>query len=266
HRGRRRGPAARFPGAARPGEDHPDVWQLDLPGPALPRAAHAAPRGLLPLPQPGRQHAEGAGQALEAGDRQGTGQAGQARGARRHPGVDRRAEVLPRALPQGLGLDDLPRVHQVFRIDGTLEARHQVDRVAKLFLQRAHLAEADAVLAGARPLHRERAIHDALIELPRLFQIGFAVRPHQDLAVEVAVADVAEERDRHRRTSYVLRGLDNALGEARDRNADVGRHGARTGAQLQAGEVRLVARGPEAVALLGLGRPLEVHSAVLPRD
>ena len=49
---------------------------------------------LLPLPQPRRLHAEGAGEALEAGA-QGLRQGRQARGARRHPRVDRGAEVLP---------------------------------------------------------------------------------------------------------------------------------------------------------------------------
>src|SRR5262249_18846852 len=169
----------------------------------------------------------------------------------------------PRALPEELGLDDLPRVHQVLGIDRALQARHQIDRVAQLLLERAHLAEADAVLAGAGAFHGERAVDDALVELPRFFQIGFAVRPHQDPAVEVAVADVAEEGNGHRRAGYVLRGLDDALGEARDRHADVGRDGARPGPQLQAGEIRLVPRSPQAVALLGLGGPLEVHSAVL---
>jgi len=43
-----------------------DVRQFDLPGPALPRALDAEARGALPLPQPRRLDAEGAGAALEA--------------------------------------------------------------------------------------------------------------------------------------------------------------------------------------------------------
>ena len=39
------GAAARVPRAARSRQGVPDVRQLDLPGPALPRPLHAAPRG-----------------------------------------------------------------------------------------------------------------------------------------------------------------------------------------------------------------------------
>src|ERR1051325_7251670 len=69
----------------------PNVRQLDLPGPPVPRPLDAAARGAFPLPQPGRVHAEGAGAALEAGAPQGLQQGRQARGARRHPRVDRGA-------------------------------------------------------------------------------------------------------------------------------------------------------------------------------
>jgi hypothetical protein len=43
-----------------------DVRQHHRPGPALPGEVHAQAGGLLPLPQPRRQHPQGAGQALEA--------------------------------------------------------------------------------------------------------------------------------------------------------------------------------------------------------
>ena len=45
---------------------HAHVRQHHRPGPALPGEVHAQAGGLLPLPQPGRQHAQGAGQALAA--------------------------------------------------------------------------------------------------------------------------------------------------------------------------------------------------------
>ena len=53
--------------AVRAGRQEPDVRQQHLPGPALPGQLHAGAGGLLPLPQPRRQHAEGTGAALEAG-------------------------------------------------------------------------------------------------------------------------------------------------------------------------------------------------------
>jgi len=43
------------------------VRQLDLPGPALPRALHAASRGLFSLSQPGCQHPEGAARRWKPG-------------------------------------------------------------------------------------------------------------------------------------------------------------------------------------------------------
>ena len=46
-----------------------DVRQQHLPGPALPRAPDAAARDVLPLPQPRREHAQGAGAALGAAGR-----------------------------------------------------------------------------------------------------------------------------------------------------------------------------------------------------
>ncbi len=57
-----------------------------------------------------------------------------------------------------------------------------------------------------------------------------------------------------------------AFGEPRDRHADVGRHRARAGADLQAGEVRVVPRLPQLGALLRLGGPDEVLAAVLLGD
>src|SRR5204862_8296379 len=91
----RRARRDRLPRAARPGVELADVRQLDLPGPALPRALDAEARVVLPLPPPRRLDAEGAGAALEAGSDEGLHEGRQERGARRHPRVDRGTEVLP---------------------------------------------------------------------------------------------------------------------------------------------------------------------------
>jgi oligoribonuclease len=53
-------------GEIQPQERGADVRQHHRPGPALPGEVHAQAGGVLSLPQPGRQHAEGAGQALAA--------------------------------------------------------------------------------------------------------------------------------------------------------------------------------------------------------
>src|SRR5580765_2902371 len=94
--------------------------------------------------------------------------------------------------------NDLSGVHQVFRVDGALQARHQVDRLSQLLAQGSHLAETDTVLAGAGALHGKRAVYDSFVELLRLFKISFALGPDKDFAVEVSVADMAKKRYRHR--------------------------------------------------------------------
>src|SRR5262249_42193285 len=96
-RGGGRAPGDRIPGAARAARHLTHVRQLDLPGPAVPRALAAEAGGVLPLPQPRRLDLEGAGAAVAAGRGEGDDEdeAGQARGARRHLRVDRGAEVLP---------------------------------------------------------------------------------------------------------------------------------------------------------------------------
>jgi oligoribonuclease len=65
-RGAGRDARHRVPAASRAEEQVADVRQQHLPGSALPRPDDAAPRSVLPLPQPRRQHAEGTGAALEA--------------------------------------------------------------------------------------------------------------------------------------------------------------------------------------------------------
>ena len=53
----------------------------------------------------------------------------------------------------------LPRIHQVVGVEQALDVAHHVDHVlAQLLAQVGLLADADAVLAGAGPFHRERAL------------------------------------------------------------------------------------------------------------
>jgi hypothetical protein len=130
------------------------------------------------------------------------------------------------------------RVHEVVGVEHLLDVAHHVqDVVAELHAHRADLAHAHAVLAGAGAFQAQRALDQALVE--RLGELGLLGlrRVHQEHEVEVAVADVAEERHRRDVALHVLHGLVHALGEARNRHADVGRDGARAGPDLQAGEV-----------------------------
>src|SRR4051812_29522995 len=161
----------------------------------------------------------------------------------------------------------LAGVHQVVRVEYLLDVAHQVqDVIAQLHAHRADLAHAHAVLAGAGAFQAQRALDQALVE--RLGELGLLrlLRVDQEHEVEVAVADVAEERHRRDVALHVLHGFVHAFGEARDRHAYGGRDRARAGAQLQAGEVGVVPRLPELAALLGLRRPDKIHAAVLLGD
>ncbi|ABA47662.1 hypothetical protein BURPS1710b_2957 [Burkholderia pseudomallei 1710b] len=98
HRGGRRRADRGVSRRARAARQVADVRKFDLPGPPLHGALDARARTLLSLPQPRREHAQGAVPALAARDLQGFPEARDAYRARRYPRVDRRAQVLPRAF------------------------------------------------------------------------------------------------------------------------------------------------------------------------
>ena len=81
--------------------------------------------------------------------------------------------------------------------------------------------------------------------------------------VEVAVADVPDDRRDHAFAVELRARLEQAIGEARDRNAGVGGERLLAGRERQRGVVRVVPRLPEPRALLRLRRPLERAAAVL---
>jgi hypothetical protein len=60
--------------------------------------------------------------------------------------------------------EDLAGIEQVLRVDRALDQPHHVDRVAQFLDQPVLLAEADAVLAGAGAVHRERALDQLVVD------------------------------------------------------------------------------------------------------
>ncbi|ABA50808.1 hypothetical protein BURPS1710b_3340 [Burkholderia pseudomallei 1710b] len=160
--------------------------------------------------------------------------------------------------------EDLAGVHQIARIERALDRAHRVDRVLAVFGgEKAHLVQPDAVLARAGAAHAQRALDDPVVERLRFGELLGLGRIDEDRDVEVAVADVAHDRTRQRRRVQIGLGFLDARGELRDRHADVGRHRAAAGLQLQHREIRVMARGPEARAILGARRPFEAPAAVL---
>ena len=95
---------------------------------------------------------------------------------------------------------------------------------------------------------------------PRLTSSASAMST-SSVEMEVAVADMADDRRHQAALGDVALGLGDAFGQPRDRHADVGRHRLRAGPQRRARPVGVVARLPEPGAVLGLGRPLERAAA-----
>ena len=107
---------------------------------------------------------------------------------------------------------------------------------------------------------------DALRELLGLRALGGVVGIEQHEQVEVAVADVTDDRRDEPRRLDVGARLEHAVGEARDRHAGIGGERLLARAQRQRRVVRVVPRLPELRAILRLRRPLERAAAVLGGD
>src|SRR3546814_7300903 len=179
--------------------------------------------------------------------------------------------LMIRRPPRSTRTDTLFPYTTLFRSDVVgiqrlLHLPHHRKGIAVLGPEEAHLAGADAVLAGAGAAHGKGAHYHALVDALRPRHLLGDVRVDEEGQVEVAVADVAVDRRQHAGGIDVLAGLQDALGEPRDRHADVG--GPALGARLyrEVGEVGVVARLPQLGAVLLAGRPVEVGAAVVPGD
>ena len=126
------------------------------------------------------------------------------------------------------------------------------------------LGLAHAVLAGAGAAHVERATHEALHEGFRLGDVVRVARIELRTGMEIAVADVADDRRDNADALGVLDRFGHAIGQPRDRHADVGREARHFRLRLQRlmRPVDVMARLPEFRALLGLGRPVERTAAI----
>ena len=62
-------------------------------------------------------------------------------------------------------MEDLAGIEQVEGVEGLLDPPHQLDRIlAGLLDQEAHLVQADAMLAGAGAIERQRQFDDPVVE------------------------------------------------------------------------------------------------------
>src|SRR5690554_3882361 len=110
-----------------------------------------------------------------------------------------------RAGASRLEREDLPRVHDVVRVERALDAAHHRDRaLARLLAQELDLVQPDAVLARARATHRHRQANDLGIEALAFGDLAGIIGIDEQHAVEVAVADMADDRGGHLRARQDL--------------------------------------------------------------
>ena len=165
-------------------------------------------------------------------------------------------------------LHDLPGIHDPVGIETLLDAHHDVEGVrAELEEEALALAHADAVLAGAGALHLEGADDHVLDAALDLFALAGDVRVVHDRAVEVAVADVAEDAGEEAEVIQLfLADLDDVC-EATERHGDVCRpHLFSLPSQSQRRPQALLSRGPQEMSLPFRGRESEIPALVCLRD
>src|SRR5262245_31439385 len=119
--------------------------------------------------------------------------------------------------------DDLTWVHDRFGIERLFDATHQIEAGTKLVAEELHLAPTYAMLAGACAIHGDRPHDQPLVEPldPRHLVLVLAVAEQDD--VEIAVTDMADDRAIETGSGEIGLGRDDAFGEPRDGNADIGR-------------------------------------------
>ena len=119
------------------------------------------------------------------------------------------------------------------------------------------LPEAHPVFARGGAFHGQRAGDEALAEGFAAFHLGRVRDIAEQLDVEVAVADMADDRAEDAVRRHVLLGRDHAFGKPRDRHADIGREGIFAGHHGLGRIERVMARLPQPVAVLLPFRPGE---------
>src|SRR5208282_5094779 len=135
------------------------------------------------------------------------------------------AIASPPKFAATLKADDLVRVHDVQRIERPLDRAHgRKRRLAVLGRHILHLALADAMLAGAGAVHRQGAFDQPFEEAVNARDFVGIIEVDSQRDVEIAVADMADDRGGELAFGNVALRRRHAFGEPRDRHADVGRN------------------------------------------
>src|SRR5271165_1026773 len=109
-------------------------------------------------------------------------------------------------------------------------------------------------------------MHQPLVEALRFRHLPRVVRIEHDYQVEVAVADMADNRRWQEGGCDVLLRRDNAFGQPRNRHTDISREDLPAGAQRLVGVNDVMPCPPELLAVLRPGRPGEICAAMVGDD
>src|SRR3569623_827284 len=160
--------------------------------------------------------------------------------------------------------NDLAGVEDVVRIERGLHRTHRLDGFRPQFGNKVFLlALTNAMLTGAGAVHAVRPLGEAMHDFVPAGQFVGIVDVAQHQAVEIAVADMADDRRDQLEVFDVLLRLGHAIGKARDRHADIGRHRPRTGADRRRRPISIMTRLPQLGAVLRARGPLECTAAAI---
>src|SRR3569623_79986 len=163
--------------------------------------------------------------------------------------------------------NDLPGVENALRIERRLHGPHRLDRLGaehrnKVFL----LALPNAVLAGAGAVHPVRPLGQPMDEFVPALHLVCIIDVAQHQTKKIPVADMAHDWLDQLEPLDVMLGLGHAIGEARDRHADIGGHRPRAGTNRRRCPIGIMARLPQPRAVLRARRPLKCPTPAILGD
>ena len=118
---------------------------------------------------------------------------------------------------------DLARIHDIFWVERTLDAAHHVNRTdTSLGNQKIHFVQTHAMFTGAGSLKPQGACHQSMVKSFRYLAFFWFCGIDQIAKVEIAIADVPEQEVRYAAGIGFGHGIEQAVRQARDRDAGVG--------------------------------------------
>ena len=162
---------------------------------------------------------------------------------------------------------DLSWIEDPVRIKSLLDRSHHFDPgMSVLGDEEARLAVSDAVLPSTGPVISERTVHQPGVELLGALDVLGVIRVDEHADVEVAVAHMTDDRGCQAMLSDVGLSCGDAVGQRRDRHANVRGQPRAAGTHRSRRIVGAVTSAPQPAALSLIRGPDEVAPAVLGGD